>query len=97
VNELAPLLDLLTAQFPGLVKLATAIGFARLLIKPVGQWLKGLITAAAERASLSLDREDDTIIESILHSRAYRLFAFLLDLFASVKLPAAEDLFKPKP
>lgn len=80
-----------------LLTLVAGIGTARLLIKPIGAWLQSLITRAAEKASLSLDPEDDTIIEDVLRSRAYRLFAFLLDLFASVKLPVAEDLFRPNP
>lgn len=97
MSELAPLLDAAAAQWPWVSKILVAIGGARLLIKPFGQWLKELITRAAERASFSLDVEDDTVVEAILRARAYRVFAFLLDLFASVKLPAAEDLFKPNP
>lgn len=90
--------ELLPAAWKPVVMYALAwIGALRLLIKPLGNWLKGVITAAAERASLTLDREDDTVIEYILRARSYRIFAFLLDLFASVKLPAAEDLFKPNP
>lgn len=95
--EAAPLTDLLAAQWPWVSKVAMTIGLLRLAIKPLGQWLKGIITAAAERASLSLDPDDDTVIEHIVRSRAYRIFAFLLDLFASVKLPAREDLFQPQP
>lgn len=90
--------QLLPADWKPAIMYALAwVGALRMLVKPLGNWLKGLITSAAERASLSLDREDDTVIEHILRARSYRLFAFLLDLFASVKLPAAEDLFKPKP
>lgn len=92
------LFDLLPADWKPHVLFGLAvIGALRLLVKPVGLWLKGVITAAAEKASLSLDPDDDTIIERILHHRAYRIAAFLLDLFASVKLPAAADLFQPKP
>lgn len=95
--EFQPLLDLAVAKWPALTRALAVIGALRLLIKPLGGWLKSLVTRAAERASLSLDPEDDTIIERVLRSRAYRLAAFLLDLFASVKLPVAEDLFKPQP
>lgn len=89
--------QLLPADWKPAIMYALAwMGALRLLIKPLGNWLKGLITAAAEKASMSIDQSDDTIIERILSAPAYRIFAFLLDLFASVKLPAAEDLFKPK-
>lgn len=92
-----PLLNLLPDHWRSIaLSVLTTIGILRLFIKPVGQWLKGLITRAAEQASLSLDPDDDTIIERALRSPFYRLFAFLLDLFASVKLPAAEELFQTK-
>lgn len=97
MSELAPILDTLTAQFPWLVKLAAFIGFARLLIKPIGLGLRGLITRAYERAITTSDTNDDHWLESLIQSRPYAIFAFLLDLFASVKLPLAEDLWKPNP
>jgi len=102
MSELAQLIEYIppswkTAIVPALTSLCTFVGACRFFVKPFGNWLKAVSTRAAERASLSLDREDDTVIESILRTRAYRIFAFLLDLFASVKLPAAEDLFQPKP
>lgn len=91
------LLSILPEQHrPLALSLIATIGLLRLLIKPFGAWLKAVITRAAEKASESLDPDDDTIIETILGSTAYRLFAFLLDLFASVKLPARQDLFAPK-
>jgi hypothetical protein len=97
MSDLQPILDLAASQWPWLSKVLIAIGGARLVIKPGGQWLKGFITSAAERASVTLDPEDDTWIESLLRTRAYRVTAFLLDLFVSVKLPAAGDLFASKP
>ncbi len=96
MTDLQPILDLAAAQWPWLSKVLLAIGGARLVVKPGGAWLKDLITAAAERASITIDPEDDTWIEALLRTRAYRVIAFLLDLFVSVKLPAAGDLFAPK-
>lgn len=91
------LLNLLPSEWrPLALSLVATIGVLRIFIKPIGAWLKALITRAAERASESLDPDDDTIIETILGSAAYRVFAFLLDLFASVKLPARRELFAPK-
>lgn len=96
--DLPSILNLLPADWRApLLTLVACVGTARLLMKPIGAWLKALITRAAEKASTSLDPDDDTLIEDLLETRGYRTFAFLLDLFASVKLPAREDLFKPKP
>lgn len=97
MTDLQSIINLLPADWRApLLTLVACIGTARLLMKPIGSWLKSLITRAAEKASLSLDPDDETIIEDILTTRGYRAIAFLLDLFASVKLPAKEDLFKPK-
>lgn len=93
MNDLQPILDLLIKQWPWLIKLASGIGFARLAIKPIGAWLKDLITRAANNAISSSDTLDDHWIELLLACRPWRIFVFLLDLFASVKLPVAEDLF----
>lgn len=82
------------ALWPMISKLLLFIGAARFLVKPFGLWLQRKITRAAEVASLSLDKDDDTIIEHALRSRPYKFFAFCLDWLASVKLPAADDLFK---
>lgn len=91
------LLSLLPSEYrPLALSLVATIGVLRLLVKPIGAWLKAIITRAAEKASESLDPDDDTIIERILDTAAYRLFAFLLDLFASVKLPSRQELFAPK-
>lgn len=98
MTDLQSILNLLPSDWRApLLTLVACMGTARLLLKPAGAWLKGIITRAAEKASLSLDPDDDTIIEDILETRGYRVIAFLLDLFASVKLPAKEDLFKPNP
>lgn len=92
------LLNLLPEHWRGVaLSFIATIGVLRLFIKPVGEWLKGIITRAAEKASTSLDPDDDTVIEDILETRGYRVIAFLLDLFASVKLPARRDLFQPNP
>lgn len=91
------ILNLLPEQWRApLLAVVATIGTLRLLLKPAGLWLKGVITRAVEKASLSLDPDDDTVIEDILETRTYRVAAFLLDLFTSVKLPAREDLFQPK-
>lgn len=85
--ETQSLTDLLAAQWPWVSRVAVFIGVARLLIKPVGTWLQGVLTDAITKASLSLDPTDDTFIEEILRSRWYRALRFLVDLGCSVKLP----------
>ena len=97
MTELAPLLHSLQEKFPWLVPLATFIGFARILIKPAGNWIKDAITRAAQKALDSKSTWDDHWIELLTDCWPYRLFAFLLDLCASVKLPVLEDLKRNTP
>jgi hypothetical protein len=94
MNELQPIIDLLVKQWPWVMKLAMGIGFARLAIKPIGLWLKSVLASAAAKAVASHDKIDDHWLELLFGSRPYVIFAFLLDLCASVKLPALEDLYK---
>ncbi len=68
MTELAPILDAILERLPALgpwiIKLATFVGFARLVIKPIGNWLKDLITRAANNAIASSDTLDDHWIEN---------------------------------
>lgn len=98
MTELPPaLLEQLLHKYPWLLALLSAIGTARIFLKPIGNWLKGLITRAAEKAIGTPTAWDDHWIEELTGWPIYRAFVFLLDLFVSVKLPVREDLFKQNP
>lgn len=88
------ILDLVPAAWrANLFFVCSLVGVFRLCLKPVSNWVKDFITTAAERASLSADPDDDTWVEALLRARSYKVAAFLLDLFVSVKLPSAGELF----
>jgi hypothetical protein len=95
MTEAQPIIDALIAHFPWIVKLATAMGFARLVVKPGALWLKSAITWLYERTITTSDTIDDHWLEKMVELPLYRWIAWLLDFLCSVKLPLAEDLFKP--
>lgn len=80
-----------------IVGIFAIVGTFRVCLKPIGGLLKSRIVSAMETASNSIDPVDDTWIEAMLHSRIYKVVAFLFDWLASVKLPAAGELHQNQP
>lgn len=92
--ELQGLLDQITKALPWLPTVLMWIGGIRLVMKPVNGWAQAKLQRAIDRAKETEDPGDDRIMQRILDSAAYRTLAFLLDMFVSIKLPAASVLKK---
>ena len=73
------LIQSLAAQHPWLTTLVAVIGFLRVIFKP-------LIAAAHSFVAATDTDEDDRSLEVIERSPAFKVFAFLLDYTASIKL-----------
>ena len=87
MNELASLMDLLSAKYGWAAAATGWITTARLTLKPVSSFMQVKMTEALQRIASSPEKDDDELIGKLLANKAYRLFAFLMDLLASVKLP----------
>jgi hypothetical protein len=73
------LIQSLAAQHPWLTTVVAVIGFLRIIFKP-------LIAAAHSFVAATDTDEDDRSLEVIERSPAFKVFAFLLDYTASIKL-----------
>lgn len=86
MNEIQPFLELLQAKHGWLAAIAGWIGFLRVAAKPFGNWLQSalskFIASAPDYARACVD------------NRAYQLFAFVVDLSCSVKLPTAVSVVR---
>ncbi len=84
-------IQMLAGRYPWVVAAWTLVGFLRMVFKPAMGWMHKVV---AETSSL----EDDAALERVEHSTAFKVFAFLLDYTASIKLikgtgPLATKLF----
>ena len=86
MNELEPLIHLLEGKYGWLPGFITWVGALRLAAKFVSTHLQEAMTRIVQA------KADPELLTAVLNNRAYRLTAFLIDLFASVKLPNAKDL-----
>jgi hypothetical protein len=89
MNELQPLMDLLGEHQALVLKVATFVGLARLLMKPISALIQKLFTAAAAHVAGTPEEDDDALLLRVLKSTPYRVGAFLVDYLASTKLPTA--------
>lgn len=73
------LISALAVKFPWLVTVFAIMGAARAVMKPIVTGLEAAVKATPTTA-------DDAIFEKVEHSKAWRLFAWGLDYFGSVKV-----------
>lgn len=69
------------------VSLFAIMGALRVVFKLVSGKLQTMMTALVNRVRETEDTSDDHLVDRIVHSTWYRVVAFLVDYFASVKLP----------
>lgn len=100
MEQIQPLLDLLSAKFGWGPAFLGWMGAARLAIKWFSGGLQQRLTARLSEAAASSDTQDDADWEKILRSTWYRWGTFWLDLIFSLKLPTIAtfvDLKTKKP
>jgi len=67
-------------QYPVVASVLMAIGVLRTINKPLFTFLQVLVGSTPTQ-------KDDEILKSVEQSKAYTYLCFVLDYFASVKLP----------
>lgn len=77
---LKPLLESYSSQYPWLFVTVTVMGSFRLFFKPVMTIVQNVILLTPSKA-------DDEFFQKMLDSKVYKAVAFLVDWFASIKLP----------
>lgn len=94
MNELQPLLDLLTGKFGWLPTVLGYMAAIRVPLKFVSARIQKNLTERMAAAAASQDPDDDRDFDALLRSRWYRITSFLLDLVFSFKLPTHADFFR---
>lgn len=89
MNELQPLLDLLTAKYGWAATVIGWMGMLRIPMKLAQTWLQNTMTRLIQRVRETPDLEDDEMIKHLLSARWYRWLSLLMDVILSVKLPTA--------
>jgi hypothetical protein len=77
---LAPVIEAYSGKLGGALQVIAIIGSLRLIIKP----LMGLIEAYV---AITPTKNDDLLPAKIMESKAYKSIIYILDWFASLKLP----------
>lgn len=77
---LKPIVEAYSGQLGGAIQVLSIIGSLRLIIKP----LMGLIEAYV---LITPNKEDDLLPAKIKENKVYKSVVYLLDWFASLKLP----------
>ena len=93
MSELQSLLSLLAHKWTWL---PMAMGIARLVCKFWNGPLQARLTALMVGAATGPDQAEADDWEHVLRWRGYRVFAFALDLFLSIKLPTLADFLKAR-
>jgi hypothetical protein len=86
MNEIEPLMSLLAGKYGWVSGAVAWMGALRLAAKFISTRLQDGLTRIVQ------SKADPELLSVILNNKLYRLVAFLVDLFASVKLPNAKDL-----
>ena len=81
LEGLKNLLEAYAGQYGIIVLVVTWVGTLRLIFKP-------LMTAVESIIAATPSKDDDRRLEEIKNSTWYYWFVYLLDWFASIKLPA---------
>ena len=76
------LLDFL-AQYPFFAQIVMYVGMARLILKPLQNFLLAVVEAIP-------GTKDNEMLQALFDSKIYKGLAYILDWFGSVKLPQAK-------
>jgi hypothetical protein len=77
---LTPVFEALLGKFGILVQIVTVIGSLRLILKPTMTYLQGIV-------AMTPTKKDNEFLDMVLNSKVYKVVSFMLDWFASLKLP----------
>lgn len=89
MENLQPLINLLSGDHGNLAAAVAWVGAARLALKPVNTWLLAFFDRVVIYVHNTPEQEDDALLLRFLGSRGWVIFAFLCDTLGSVKLPTA--------
>lgn len=92
MNDMQPLIDLMSGKFGWFATLLAWIGALRLPAKLLQGWLQRLGTALVARVLASPEPDDDALLRRCLESLTYRVIALFADVLLSIKLPTAASL-----
>lgn len=96
MNQVQPLIDLLSARYGWLPAVMGWMSASRLAMKFFSTQLQAKLTELMAEAASDKDEANDRDWEAVLGARWYRVAAFTLDLVLSVKLPSISDFRKAK-
>lgn len=69
------------SQYPIIATILMVVGVARLVNKPLFSFLRTYVQATPTP-------NDDRVLDKVEASKAYKVLSYILDLTASIKLPA---------
>ncbi len=81
---LQPLLIQYAQQYPWLFATLLVMASLRVFFKPLMEIFKGVV-------DLTPSKKDDEFYNKMLESKVYKVIVFLVDWFASIKLPKKDD------
>lgn len=81
MEELAVIIINLAAKYPILASVFLVMGVLRLIFQPLFTFLRSVVDATPTP-------KDNEWLDNLEKSKAYKITAYVLDLFASVKLPS---------
>jgi hypothetical protein len=85
MDEIKSLIDLYPTIGPWVIKISLVVGIARLVLKPLSRWIKGFLDWLFVK--VRGDSEKEHVLDTVLNSIWWVIFAYLVDYLTSVKLP----------
>ncbi len=92
MNELQPLLDLLSAKHGWLASAVAWIGTLRVPLKLLQGKIQAVLSRVLAYVAETPEKDDDDFVRRLLSWWPYRLTALLADAVLSVKLPTVKTL-----
>lgn len=80
IDLVKPLIEMLAGNHGWIVQVIVLIGTLRLILKPILSAIEGVVAATPTQS-------DDAKWAAIKETKVYKTITYLLDWFASVKLP----------
>ena len=77
---LKPLIELYAGKLGIAVQIISIVGSLRLLLKPI-------MSVVSTVVLITPSKSDDLLPEKIMEHKAYKMFVFVVDYLASIKLP----------
>lgn len=77
---LKPLIELYSGKLGFMVQVISIVGSLRLAIKPIMSVVSAVVL-------ITPSKSDDLLPEKIMEHKAYKMFVYLVDYLASIKLP----------